>query len=85
MLFRKLIPKKHRISGWLVIDLTEEGIRLPSGKFIPLKNILKIDVEKGIIVYRDYNGEIREEPYTPTEKLKQLIQEKNKEEIPIYT
>ncbi len=81
MIFRRIIPKKHRISGYLIIDLTDEGIRLPSGKFIPLKNILKIDVEKGIIVYRDYNGEIREEPYTPAEKLKQLIEREKQETI----
>lgn len=81
MIFRRIIPKKHRISGYLIIDLTEEGIRLPSGKFIPLKNILKIDVEKGIIVYRDYNGEIREEPYTPAEKLKHLIEREKQETI----
>lgn len=84
MILRKIIPRKHRISGYIVIDLQEEGVRLPSGKFIPLKNILKIDTERGIIVYRDYNGEIREEPYTPAEKLRQLIQKQENASV-IYT
>jgi len=83
LILRKKIPRRHRINAYIVIDLQEEGIRLPSGKFIPLKNILKIDTDKGIIVYRDYNGEIREEPYTPTEKLRKLIEKQ--QNTTIYT
>ena len=50
--------------GYMIVDLRDEVIRLPDGKIIRKEDILTIDTQKGVIIYRDRDGSIKEVPYT---------------------
>lgn len=77
MLFKLLrLPKKFKINAYLVIDLTENSIHLPNGKSIPMDRIISIDTDRGIIIYRDEEGHIKEEPYTEEKTENIEIEEK---------
>ena len=67
-LIKRLFGKKIKVKGFLIIDLSDETIKLPSGKRIPVKYVIKIDSERGVIIYRDRDGSIKEEPYIMSEK-----------------
>lgn len=54
--------KRIRI-GYVVIDLTRDSILLPNGEIIPKENILGIDVQKKIIIYKGEDGKIHEIEY----------------------
>lgn len=67
-LVKRLFGSKIKLRGFLVVDLSDETIKLPGGKRIPVKNVIKIDSERGVVVYRDWDGSIKEEPYIVPEK-----------------
>ncbi len=48
---------------WIVIDLREDAIRLPDGTRIRREDIVAIDPERKVIIYRDPSGMIREARY----------------------
>ena len=49
--------------GYIVIDFTDDYIRLPSGEYIPRDRILHIDTERKIIIYLGDNNELKEARY----------------------
>jgi len=63
------LPKKFKLNAYLLIDLTDNSIHLPNGKSIPMGQIISIDTERGVIIYRDESGHIVEEPYTEEKSL----------------
>jgi hypothetical protein len=81
-ILKRLLGKKVSVGGYLVIDLTENTIKLPSGKRIPINRILRVDNEKGTIIYIDTDGTIVEEPYRiPEQTIKNMINAIKNEKI----
>lgn len=57
------VAYRRRDGGWVVVDFRDEVIRLPSGEVVRKEDIISIDTERKVIVFRDRWGRIREEPY----------------------
>ncbi len=51
--------------GITVIDFRRGYVALPGGDVIPADRIVKVDTERGVVVYIDYDGTLREAPYRP--------------------
>jgi len=77
------LPKKFKLNAYLLIDLTDNSIHLPNGKSIPMSQIISIDTERGVVIYRDESGHLVEEPYT--EERYMFSEEKEEKETAKHT
>ena len=57
----KVKAKKIRVK-YLVIDTREDGIWVKD-QFIPRKNIITIDPQRRVVIYKAEDGTIKEIPY----------------------
>jgi len=58
-----LLRTRRSPDAWILIDLREDAIRLPDGTTIRREDIISIDTQRKVIIYRDKFGRIREANY----------------------
>ncbi len=61
--FKKI--KVSREPQVVVFDFGGDFVVLPSGKTISKSQIIAVDTNRGVVVYKDNDGTIKEESYRP--------------------
>jgi hypothetical protein len=51
-------PKVRKIVGYILIDLREDGIRLPDGTLIRREDVIGVIPDQRLIIYRKPDGTI---------------------------